>query len=583
MYYAGASLRYEAVDSGARSVFLQGYASPLLAEALKIGNLVVSSGLDAGPILWLGPVSSDGYLAGVAIGASFTVEIKIEGRQGLFALEFARNTKATFVIVTRIAKSPSKSRPVISLTMKLIAADSGKEIFGRTFQFPASDQVRQMSELSKRLTVAVRQRSDVSLDQIDIFITAKDWPNAQHFIDLFVASKPQGESLVRSRQAEVNRGMAKELYDEAQSEAGLFHYGEAIRSLSRAAELDPGNATYQQYESSLIEENQRFLSSSEASLLDKVETMLSERRYAVASALLDTIPSGGASIRAQNLKARADNGIKAEQFAGDNTTLLETKAYADALRSIDQALSLVPDDPVYLRLRIRILETEKRDAAFHERWQLYLDEMKSFDYGRLFVSTKEQDEGLSLRLDLLYLTAQDYAISPGQTTLDSRGPLPGISGTFYRPLVKLRHKPFSFTDFEAGWAVGASVYGGVWRSIASDQSDIEDSILLTDLSFGGAARFSFVSYYVQAGIGAGPALLYIDRSTHVAFASGGTEEGETSFFPDIGYSLAVGWLPSDRFSLSICLTSKTSLFAPDRQFSQSPNWWSLGLQCGFSL
>jgi hypothetical protein len=85
MYYAGASLRYEAVDSGARSVFLQGYASPLLAEALKIGNLVVSSGLDAGPILWLGPVSSAGYLAGVAIGASFTVEIKIEGRQGLFA------------------------------------------------------------------------------------------------------------------------------------------------------------------------------------------------------------------------------------------------------------------------------------------------------------------------------------------------------------------------------------------------------------------------------------------------------------------------------------------------------------------
>ncbi|HUW40194.1 MAG TPA: hypothetical protein VMV90_04240 [Rectinemataceae bacterium] len=85
MYYVGASARYESVDSAARSVFLQGYASPLLAEALKVGNLVISAGLDAGPLLWLGPVAPDGYLLGVAMGASFTTEIKIEGREGLFA------------------------------------------------------------------------------------------------------------------------------------------------------------------------------------------------------------------------------------------------------------------------------------------------------------------------------------------------------------------------------------------------------------------------------------------------------------------------------------------------------------------
>ncbi|HUW40195.1 MAG TPA: tetratricopeptide repeat protein [Rectinemataceae bacterium] len=499
------------------------------------------------------------------------------------ALGFARATKAEFVMVTRIGASQSKGRKLVSLTMKLIAADSGKEIFGRTQQFLASDQIQAIGGLSKRIAVAVRQRSDVTLEQIDIFIKAEDWSNAQHFIDLFAASNSRSISRVQARQSEVNRGMARALYAEAQSEAGLFHYEEAIQSISKAKRLDPSNGTYAAYETSLIEENQRFMTSSETSLLDKVESLINERRYAVASALLDTISSGGKSIRAENLKTRADNGVKAEHYAGDSATLLDTKAYADALRAIDQALSLVPDDPGYLRLRVRILDTEKRDAAMHERWQLYITEMKSFDYGRLFVSTKEQDEGLSLQLAMLYLSTQDYDISPGQSSTSTRGPLLGISGTYFRPLIRLHHTPFSFSDFEAGWMVGASVNGGTWRTIAADQSDIEDSVLLTDLTIGASARFSFVSYYLQAALGAGPGFLYIDRTAHVPFASGGTDQGETSVFPELGYSLALGWLPADRFSLSLCLTSKTSVFAPEKQLSQSPNWWSLGLQCGFSL
>lgn len=83
-WYAGLACRYEAIADTGRSLFIQGYASPLLAESFRVANIALTLGLDAGAMLWYGAVSPDGYLVGVSIGSTAILDLKALRRYGAF-------------------------------------------------------------------------------------------------------------------------------------------------------------------------------------------------------------------------------------------------------------------------------------------------------------------------------------------------------------------------------------------------------------------------------------------------------------------------------------------------------------------
>jgi hypothetical protein len=94
--YVGSSLNLRKLDSGS-ILEVSVYASPALAQTLRLGNIFITTGLDAGGFFRIGTLGADQAFAvipGVTAGARVLATMKLWNRLGVFAA-----AKADFVHV----------------------------------------------------------------------------------------------------------------------------------------------------------------------------------------------------------------------------------------------------------------------------------------------------------------------------------------------------------------------------------------------------------------------------------------------------------------------------------------------------
>ncbi len=76
MWYAGGSISWEPYEN-TRSLFLQAYASPLLAETFKLGMVCLSMGLDGSAFMWYGDFGDKSLNWGLGAGSLWVLNVKI--------------------------------------------------------------------------------------------------------------------------------------------------------------------------------------------------------------------------------------------------------------------------------------------------------------------------------------------------------------------------------------------------------------------------------------------------------------------------------------------------------------------------
>lgn len=536
---------------------------------------------------------------GIEIVAQDRVEaVALEGGFDLKAddervqLELAKKARADFIVSARASRSAAKGTATVTVTVRLLSKDTGKDLYGKDTSFAEAALVKGMSDLAKRLGVAIRQRADLSVDQIDAFIRAKDWDNAERYLDLYLAAKPAETAAMAERRAKINVARAAIRYADAQKAAELYLYEEAIRAAREATELDPRDETYAAYLSALQDAYANFLAESVEDRLDRVEGYVDARKYEVGKALLDKLKaSAPLSSRGRLLEERCRKGIAAREKAHQAKTYLENGKYGEALASVDEALALVPDDAEYLKLRLEVVKAEKRDAAGRERFSLYLDELRSYDYRRLFVSRKKPDALVHAVALATTIDAYDHTGSAddGWVT-DYVGPVLTIEGRYERPFPLTIPMPFSFTGFDLCWYGALRGGGGVARGTAKDPVTgtvtalLSDTVVDANLAAGVAARLTVLSYVLrlEADLGTGP--FFFARSSRAPFSgSGESVDDEFSWLVNLSFGGSISWMPTDGMHVGFQVSKRLPLNAPSRELCDKPRFLSLGATIGFDL
>jgi TolB-like protein len=84
IWYAGASLAYETLAEGGRGASISGWLSPLLAQSLKFGPVILSAGLDAGGFFQFGPFDGESQRFGYTTGANLQLALRLLKDTGIF-------------------------------------------------------------------------------------------------------------------------------------------------------------------------------------------------------------------------------------------------------------------------------------------------------------------------------------------------------------------------------------------------------------------------------------------------------------------------------------------------------------------
>jgi tetratricopeptide (TPR) repeat protein len=498
------------------------------------------------------------------------------------ALAIARAAKADFVIASRAAKVKAKGELLFVVSSRLLAADSGKELFGKQAQFSERDMIQGMTDLARKIAVAARQRSDISLAQIDAFIRGGDYDNAEKFAGLYALAHPEDAVGLSQRSLLIDKALAARRFADAQAAARLFHYEEARRDAAEARRRDPPNDLYASYALSLEAEYASFVSTGVETRLDRAESLVDERKYDLASALLEMLSrEGKLSARGEGLRERCGRGLSSARLRAEASGLLDAERYPEALAAIDQALEAVPGDPESLRLRSRIVESERRDSETRARVGGYLSELKGFDYRGLFVAHRRL--GPSFRVGLGSLSLRSFDSSGGSWIELERGPFPSLDVSYERPFAQAFPSPFSFVDFDLSWALGGRLSGGVFRTSEGYPvtSLISDEVISGGLSAGLAARLTFLSFFFsgRAALEGGP--LLIERRSRLPFAEDGSSLNELLWSAGYSLGLDLGWVPAERRALILGLEWGRPILASESALCESPESLSLSLSYGF--
>lgn len=388
--------------------------------------------------------------------------VALEDTQG--ALDRARAAKSGFVLLSRLKSEGRKGTDrLYALTIRLIAADTGKELYGRTTKFEEKAAGDVLMDLAKRIAVAARTRSDVTVELIETFAKAKDWEAARRFLAIYLDLHPADKTKLAPLSARINTGLASIRNLQAREAAALSLYEEALSAARASVELAPGVPEYTAYLKTLEEDYAAYLAQSDAQRLDAVEDFFRKGKIDVAAVLLERSGnSARSSARGRNLAGQIERSLKARAAALDAERYLMEYQFPLALASIDEALRLQPDTASYIKLRIRIVEAEKREAATRERFEVYKDELRSFDYASLFVSRKAMPTGFGGSLGLLWISLYDPSTSSWEPL--KRGPFPELRIQYSSPIPVRTSMPFSFMDTTFQWFGAASASYGVERT-----------------------------------------------------------------------------------------------------------------------
>ncbi len=495
----------------------------------------------------------DLLVSSLMAGGSFEVSAQLRDSAPIddsaAALALATEKQQELVMLSRLTSEGNKSNPTFILVTRLIAVDTGIEIYGRTTRFTNKEAPAKLKDLSSRVAVAARSRSDITPSLIQAFADASNWEAAYRYLNLYLGIHPKDADKVNSLRRNIENQYAAALAAQAEQYAAQLNYDEAIKAAKKAVSLNPDSTDYAARLSSLEAGYARYLAQSDTERLNSVQELLSSEKLDAAKALLEKSgDSAKESERGTSLARQIDQAIEARSHALEAQSYFDSHSYDLALAAVDEALTASPDKAAYIKLRAKILEAQKHDLASQDRFAAYKLELESFDYPSLYLSVKKVPLGLETAYQKTAVTC--YPQDSGSWTPVTREPIYTLAASLDFPLPFKIETPLRFTALGFNAFAGLSGGYGIERLEAADLLTKQDTIII-GIDGGAAATFECLSFALRGEAFA--EIYWLNYSDRKSVPSAGTAATEISsiwtFGPGLGLSFV--WTPFKNSSLEL--------------------------------
>ncbi|GAB1482661.1 hypothetical protein MASR2M78_14770 [Treponema sp.] len=539
------------------SVVLAAALAPFTIQAQTIPKLflippVLSGDLGQAETRLLEDKLVSGLLETGAFNVTADLSLRKEESSIETMMEHAKQAGMDFVLFLGLS-SEGKAGPNrnYSMSLRLLAVDTGKETFTRVVKFAQSKADTVIPNEAKRVAVAAKAREDVTADMVDALIKVKDWEAAGRYLNVLEQAKPNMASSLAARRSIINKNMAALRYGQSREAVSLRLYEEARAAIADAKSLDPESNEYSSYSRVIDDEQTAYMQQSDEAKIREIEDYLERNRLDVAAALFERSGEGTRfSAKGKILSAKIQRGQDARRAALQAEALFADEYYAEALSLIDEALQLHPDQVSYIRLRTRILEAERRRAAVNERWAAYKEEFEAFNLASLAIARRSPPYGWSFSLGVLNIERLDP--SAGTWLTEERGGYPAFNLGYSYALPYSYPGPFSFNQI----ASGAWAEGGIGGGVSRRESRLQGAALVAEsntafwLAGGLEARAEVLSFALIGRLGLDLSVL---STSWEHLGSNGNiivSDDQTCTTAAFVTGLELAWVPSTRWSLA---------------------------------
>lgn len=541
---------------------------PLAIPAQTIMNLTIMApnlGADVGQAE--ARLLEDSLVSGLLVTGAFNVTFDTWSRSEAFnpekALERGTEAGVDFVLFLNLAaEGRLGSNRSYTMGFRLVAIDSKKELYARSVKFIQGRADVTLSDEAKRIATAARSRSDVTVDMIDALLRAREWESALRYLKILSNAKPALDKELIARYDTAQSGLAAQRFGQAKEAVSFRLFEEARRSIAEAQALDPKVEEYKSFAKTIEDEYARYLQEGDEARLKDIETFLDRGRLDVAQALFDRAgESARQSPRGKLLAAKLSRYQVARKAALAGESLFANERYPEALSKLDEAIQLHPDNVAYIRLRLRIIEAERRRAAVNERWAAYKEEVESFDFAALTIARRSALWGWRVNLDVFTISTLDP--SQGSWMANEIGPFlaPSIGYTWALPWSMLG--PLSFIELVSGAWAEIGLGSGVMRENSSISGAIlaaQDNLLIW--AAGGAeGRLEALSFALVSRVGLD--LSYLGEKVEHRSINGDVVKTDSDYSVSGAASFRIGleWAPARTWSLAMSWGSAWPVFS----------------------
>ena len=483
------------------------------------------------------------------------------------AVSLARSIKADFIILGSITRTGSG---VYTINPRILASDTGREVYSRPISFTADIMLRALEELATKIVVAVRQRTDVTLAQVDALVQIKDWQAAAYYLDLYAKVHPEEseQQRIEGYRTTINKALGEQYYADAKRSLDLNLYEAARNAIGLALKYDPENAKYKEFSNLVEQRYANMRQQTEEEVFARLDELRIRGQWETGLALIAYLESKGSrNPKVQAYKEEFSRKAQAKLYYMQAQNSYMAGDFASAVLSVEKALELHPDNQGYQKFRTRVAELARRDAESRAIWGSYLEEAGALSATELFLLYRPNNANVFVSLDFPTVTVSPAASlnipvdDEGKTNLTSRFG----AGAWYRGLIIGDYRLSSYMTIGAGWYAGCN-FAYALKEEAKEAVYSGDRYTLHQLGlfyfdvFGGAdVKFTMFGFSLFAGLELAPSLYSLTYQKTVPYLRESEKTSESLAAFAGGYRLALSWNVSQTSQVFIMLNYRSPL------------------------
>ncbi len=505
------------------------------------------------------------------------------------AVNLARSIKADFIILGSVTRTGTG---VYTINPRILASDTGREVYSRPISFSADIMLKALEELATKIVVAVRQRTDVTLAQVDALVQIKDWQAASYYLDLYAKVHPEEseQQRIENYRNLISKALGEQYFADAKRSLDLNLYEAARNAIGLALKYDPDNGTYRDFSNLIEQQYATMRQQTDDEVFAKLDELRIRAHWETGLALIAYLESKGSrNPKISAYKEEFTNKAQARLFYIQAKNSYMAGDFAAAVLAIEKAIGLYPDNAEYQKFRAKVSELAERDALSRAQWGRYMEEAGAFSATELFLLYRPNVSNVFVALDFPTVTvspATSLSMEVDEQGAVSLGPQFG-AGIWYRGVITGDYQLASYLTVGAGWYGGLN-FAYALKEEAEGAGGSGAYYTLNQLGifyfdvFGGAdVRFTLFGFSLFAGLELAPSLytLTYQRTIPYLGESDATSEPLAAFAG--GYRLALSWNITQSSQIFIVLNARSPLHTVTSSLIAGEK--RISLQAGYSF
>jgi len=480
-------------------------------------------------------------------------------------LALARSCKADFIIAGTLTRTATN---VYTVNPRVVAADTGREVYARPITFSADVMLQSLEDLAAKIVVAVRQRTDVTLSQIDALVQIKDWQAAQQYLEVYERIHPDEVQKTQVYRAAIYKALGEKAFTDAKRALALNLFESARSSIGLALKYEPDNVTYKEF-SNIIEQQYALMrQQTEDDIFKKLDELRIREQWDAGLSLINYLESSGSTNPKIALyKEEFTNKREARLYYIEAQTAYLAGDFSKAVFNIERALKLYPDNDTYQKFREKVVALAERDAESRAQWSKYMEEARSFSTTERFLLYRPNSANVFIVLDFPAVTimpAQDVSIPVDSEGAIGLKPQFGV-GAWYQGKFIPEYPVMSFISVSAGWYSGITTgyalaeqaeeayYSGSYYTL------YQMGMFYFDAFGGVEASVTAFSFLLSLGLELAPSIYSVWYQKTIPYINTSDSQNVSAASFNGGYRFLLAWNLSEKSQLFVILSERAPL------------------------